>query len=95
MRVKFDKHRDMVKYLLQNASFNFKYMGDMWDIEVADLKKINGAMIKNSLIDAKASNASFAKTRRGIAVFKWRKLLRQVRIFRSNSTQRCLHTLVH
>lgn len=71
MRVKFDKHRDMVKYLLQNASFNFKYMGDMWDIEVADLKKINGAMIKNSLIDAKASNASFAKTRRGIAVFKY------------------------
>jgi hypothetical protein len=71
VRPLFEKVRDMPDFFLKHGTFNFKYMGEMFDIEPDKLKKIYGALIRNSLIDVRASNSSFTKTRRGIAVFKY------------------------
>lgn len=71
MRDLFKGTDGMVRFLLEEGAFNFRYLRDMVNVNDHSLNKINSAMIRYNLINAKATNASFTKTRRGIAVFKY------------------------
>lgn len=71
MRDVFKECKSMVPYLLSENQFNFKYLADIWDIGIFELKKVYSRMIKYNLIHAKATNSSFHKSRRGIVVFKY------------------------
>lgn len=71
MRQLFDKRQGLLRFLLEENQFNFKYLVDIFAIDAFEFKKIYSGLIRYNLINAKATNSSFNKTRRGIVIFKY------------------------
>ena len=71
MKSMFKGDKGLIRYILEENLFNFRFLGDITKLGQFDLKSLYSGMVRHNLIKTKATNSSFTKTRRGIAVFKY------------------------